>query len=156
MSSSLSTPTIINDIHYLSKDGGEAHDDAGQGRLYVLVCVSDELLDAGKQLRHDHLLLHPLVQVQTEVLHLVSCRSSDLRLAVLQRLCHCNSVLLFCCVTMQPNSCYYLEKALESGDEVCLGDVLAHGGLELCELVRHHVPHPPALVLSALPQCGHH
>ena len=88
MSSSLSTPTIIDDIIYLSKDGGEAHDDAGQGRLDVLICVSDELLDAREKLRHDHLLLHPLVQVQTEVLHLVSSCSPDLRLTILHRVTH--------------------------------------------------------------------
>ena len=121
---------VLNGV-VLAEDGRETHDDTGQGGLDVLVPVSDQLLDAGQQLSHDHLLLHALVQVQAEVLHLVSSGSSHFGLAVLQ-------------------------EGLEGGHQVSLGDVLPHGGLELRELVRHHVPHPPALVLRTQPQCRHH
>ena len=112
------------------------------------VSICHQLLHTGEQVGHDDLLLHGLVQGQAEVLHLVSRGSSHLGLTV-------------------------LEKALECGDQVSLGDLLAHRCLQLCELVRHHVPHTPGLVLenknkllnllvypdyhlSALPECGHH
>ena len=68
----------------LAQDRREAHDDTGQSGLDVLIAVSDEFLDAGEELSHDDLLLHALVQVQAEVLHLVGGGRPHLGLAVLQ------------------------------------------------------------------------
>ena len=89
----------------------------------MLVGIGDQLLHTGQQVGHDNLLLHRLVQGQTEVFHFVGGSSSHFSLTI-------------------------LEKTLESWDQVCLGDLLAHGCLQLGELVRHHVPHTPGLVLN--------
>ena len=78
----------------------------------MLIGISHQLLDTGQQLVHDHLLLHALVQVQTEVLHFVSRGSAHLSLAILQQ-------------------------RLECWDQVCLGDVLPYCRLSLVEKYKY-------------------
>ena len=51
----------------------------------LAVEIGDELLDTGQEVRHDHGLLHGLVQPHAEVLHFVRRGSAHLGFAVLQK-----------------------------------------------------------------------
>ena len=79
----------------LSKDWRETHDNAGQSGFDVLVAISDQFLDTGKELGHDHLLLHALVQVEAKVLDFVSSRCSNLGLAIFQQRLECGHKVSF-------------------------------------------------------------
>ena len=95
---------MINGVSF-SKDWGETHDDAGQSGFDVLVAISDQFLDTGKELGHDDLLLHALVQVEAKVLDFVSSCCSNLSLAIFQQ-------------------------RLECGHKVCFSDIFANSSLE--------------------------